>query len=82
VVFFVSSIWLCAVFFFDKGNALILFIKAKPNSRVNEILLDANENMTVKIIAPTQDGKANEVLITFFSKTFYIPKSKIKIISG
>jgi uncharacterized protein YggU (UPF0235/DUF167 family) len=81
VVFFVSSILTCRVFFFAKRNALILFIKVKPNSRVNEILADADKNSIVKIVAIPQDRKGNEALITFFSKKFHIPKSKIKIIS-
>jgi len=61
---------------------LILSVKIKPNSRTNEIAIDANENITVKIAAPPHDGKANEALIVFLSKAFHVPKSMITITSG
>jgi uncharacterized protein (TIGR00251 family) len=61
---------------------LILSIKVKTNSRANEIAIDADENVIVKIAAAPHDGQANEALITFLSKSFHVPKSTIKIISG
>ena len=61
---------------------MILSVKVKPNSRLNGIIIDADDSITIKITAPPHEGKANEAVVTFLSKTFHIPKSAIKIISG
>lgn len=61
---------------------MILSCKVKPNSRANEISIDVNKKIIIKIAASPHDGKANEALIAFLSGAFHVPKSMIKIISG
>lgn len=61
---------------------MYLFVKAKPGSKVNKIVLGADGTLSVRINAPAHDGKANEALIRFLSETIRMPRSRIRIVSG
>lgn len=61
---------------------MTLHIKAKPGSKVNQVVVAADGTFTVKIKAPAQDGKANDELVRFLSEKLGLPKSKIRIVSG
>ena len=50
----------------QKGNDLILHIKAVPNSSKNEICGLFDNALKVKIKAPAVENKANEELIKYF----------------
>jgi hypothetical protein len=64
-----------------KKNMTIYF-KVKPNARKNEILRDSSGNITIRIKAPAQDGKANEAICKYLGEAFGVPKSHITILSG
>ncbi|HWY38011.1 MAG TPA: DUF167 domain-containing protein [Bacteroidia bacterium] len=57
-------------------------IKVKPNSFKDEISLDAEGNMLVKIKEKPIDGAANEYLIKFLAKEFNISKNSIVLEKG
>lgn len=57
-------------------------IKVKPGSFKDEILIDENNDWTVKIKAKPIDGEANVYLINYLSKQFNINKSAIQIEKG
>lgn len=66
---------------------MILNIKVTPNSSITKIVgkfLDEKNQQYLKVnlAAVPEDGKANEELIKFLSKTLKISKSKIEIIRG
>jgi uncharacterized protein (TIGR00251 family) len=59
-----------------------LHIKAKPGSKINQVIIAADNIPIIKIKAPARDGEANDELIFFLSEKLGLPKSKIKIASG
>jgi uncharacterized protein (TIGR00251 family) len=59
-----------------------LLIKVKPGSGKDEISIDAEGNVSVKIKAKPIDGEANEYLIKYLAKEFDISKSLIQIGKG
>jgi uncharacterized protein len=61
---------------------MILHLKIKPNSKLDQLFFDEAQNLNAKIKAPAQDGKANAYLVEFLGKIFGIAKSKICIVSG
>lgn len=69
------------------SDYFLLFVKVTPNSsknKIGEVFIDKKnqEHLKINICAVPEDDKANEELIKFLSKTFKIPKSKIKILRG
>jgi uncharacterized protein (TIGR00251 family) len=67
----------------DKGKGAILKIQVTPRASRNGII-KVLEDGTVKILltAPPVEGKANEALKKFLSKTLDIPISHIDILAG
>lgn len=61
---------------------MTLHLKAKPGSKVDLLFYDAAGQLTVKIKAPAQDGKANAYLIEFLARQLGIPKSGVTIVAG
>ena len=59
-----------------------LHIRVKPNSKKDELSLDPDGMIQVRIKAPPVDGKANKYLIGFLADFFGVPKSKITLIKG
>lgn len=59
-----------------------LRIKAKPGSKVNQVMIAGDGSVIVKIKAPAQDGKANEELALFLAETLGLAKSNVRILSG
>jgi uncharacterized protein YggU (UPF0235/DUF167 family) len=54
---------------------MLLYIKAKPNSRFNKIE-KAGADWQIRLKGPAIDGKANEHLIEYLSEILKISKSK------
>lgn len=59
-----------------------IIIKVLPRSSRNSIELLPDGSYKVKITAAPVDGEANKKVITFLSKEWNVPKSKIKIVKG
>lgn len=57
-------------------------VKAKPNSKRQAIVTEAEGSLTAYLKSPPSDGKANEELIQLLAKSFGVAKSKIVIKSG
>ncbi|WP_165963649.1 DUF167 domain-containing protein [Hymenobacter radiodurans] len=60
----------------------ILHIKAKPNGRVNQILVAANGEVAIRIKAPAHAGQANSELIAYLAQVFGLSKSSVTILTG
>ena len=54
----------------------------KPKSRVDQISVNADGSLRVKIKALPVDGKANEYLVKYLAEVFNLSKNSIQIISG
>ena len=68
--------------FEDKGDYLVLNIRAVPrsaNDSIQELMGDA---LKVRVQAPPVEGKANAYLIKFLSKHWKISRNSIEILSG
>lgn len=61
---------------------LSLNIKVKPGSFKDEVSVDAEGILTIKLREKPIDGAANEALIKFLSKEFKLSKSSIVIEKG
>jgi uncharacterized protein (TIGR00251 family) len=61
---------------------LILLLKVKPGSSKDEISLDEDGNLLVKIKERPIDGAANAYLLKFLSKEFNIRKSAVTLEKG
>ena len=60
---------------------MLLYLKIKPNQRFARVEGSVN-NWVIKIKAPAIEGKANEHLVSYLSKIFNLPKSKILLKKG
>jgi uncharacterized protein (TIGR00251 family) len=59
-----------------------LLIKVKPGSGKDEITIDAQNNISIKIKAKPIDGEANDYLIKFLAKEFNISNANIQLEKG
>ena len=59
-----------------------LTITVKANARKNEVILQENGALLVKVTAPPVEGKANKKVIEQLAAFFRKPKSAISIVSG
>lgn len=59
-----------------------LFLRVKPNSKIDQLAYDEVGQLTVKIKAPAQDDKANDHLVKFLAKTLGLPKSAVRLVAG
>jgi uncharacterized protein (TIGR00251 family) len=59
-----------------------LTVKVKPNSRKNEVKRAEDGALTIFVMAPPIEGKANEKLIELLSEYLKKPKRCISIVAG
>ena len=60
----------------------ILHLKAKPGSRTNQLQAGAGGQLTVRLNAPAQEGKANAALLAYLAAIFGVAKSRVVLLSG
>ena len=60
----------------------ILHLKAKPGSRVNQLQIGADGQVTVRLNAPAQEGKANAALLAYLAATFGTAKTRVALLAG
>ncbi|UFH54837.1 DUF167 domain-containing protein [Spirosoma sp. KNUC1025] len=61
---------------------MTLHLKVKPGSKIDQLFYDDAGQLTAKIKAPAQEGKANAYLIEFLAKQFNTAKSNVTIVAG
>ena len=61
---------------------MVLHIQVKPQSKIDEIRVDADGHIFVKIKAPPVDGKANAYLVKFIAAFFEISPGKVQLLKG
>ncbi|OQX72907.1 MAG: YggU family protein [Campylobacteraceae bacterium 4484_4] len=65
-----------------KGERVVLSIRAVPGSSRNLFAEIMDDALKIKIKAPAVEGAANRELVKFLGKSFKIPKSEIRFLSG
>jgi len=65
-----------------QNQDLILRVKVQPKASKDELCNILGSSLKIRLTAPPVDGKANKHLIAFLAKTFNVPKSDVKLISG
>ena len=66
----------------EKNGWLTFKCRVQPGASKSKIAGLYGDSLKITLNAPPVDGKANEELIKFLSKTLDIPKSSVSIISG
>ena len=66
----------------NRGEFLVLLVKATAGARKNEIGETINGRLKVKITAVAEKGKANKAIVKLLSKTLGIASSQIELASG
>ena len=64
------------------GDAVVLTLHIQPGAKRTECAGLHGEALKIRLAAPPVDGKANEALIAFLSKTLGVSKSSAELISG
>ena len=66
----------------EKSGTLLLHLKVQPNASTSGITGMHGSRLKIRLQSPPRDGKANQELIRYLSKTLGIPKSSIDLIRG
>lgn len=66
----------------EKSGTLLLHLKIQPNASRSGIAGQHGQRLKIRLQSPPQDGKANQELISFLSKTLGISKSSLDLIRG
>jgi len=61
---------------------MILSIKVKPGSKVDQLFYDAAGLLNVKLKAPAQEGKANAYLVELLAKRLGVAKANVTVVAG
>ena len=64
----------------DRG--VLLCVKAKPNSRCNEVRGVIDGSLKVSVTAVPEKGKANKAIIKLLADALSVSKSQIELTSG
>jgi uncharacterized protein (TIGR00251 family) len=59
-----------------------LHVKVKPNSKVDEVSVEPDGSIRVRIKAPPVEGKANKYLIAYIAEYFGLSKSQVSLLKG
>ena len=65
-----------------REGSIVFKVQVVPRASRSEVVGECNGALRVRIAAPPVDGAANEELIRVLSKTFKIPRSAVKLVSG
>ena len=59
-----------------------LTINVKPRSQENKVIVEPDGRITLRVVAPPVDGKANRMVIRILAKRLGKSKSQVKIVAG
>jgi uncharacterized protein (TIGR00251 family) len=65
-----------------KEEKLTIIVRVTPNSSVNDISLESDGKLAVKLTSPPVEGKANKDLVKLIAKKLRIPQSDVSIKRG
>mgnify|MGYP001580420748 CR=1 FL=1 len=59
-----------------------IFVKAKPNSKVESIKKLSETNFEICVKEPPIKGRANAAIMMALARHFKVPLSKVRLVSG
>lgn len=65
----------------ETSEGVVIKVKVTPNSSRNAVL-DTPDHLTVKLMSPPVEGKANKELLRFLAKRMHVAPSSITIVRG
>jgi uncharacterized protein (TIGR00251 family) len=65
-----------------REGEVVFKVQVVPRASRSEVIGEYNGALRVRIAAPPVEGAANEELIRLLAKTFKIPRSAVKLVSG
>ena len=65
-----------------KESGVELFLHCQPGAKKTEVKGVHGDRLKIRLAAPPLEGRANEALIAWLSKTLGIPTHQIELISG
>ena len=65
-----------------KEEKLTIIVRVTPNSSANDISLESDGKLAVKLTSPPVEGKANKDLVKLIAKKLRIPQSDVSIKRG
>jgi len=57
-------------------------IKVVPNASRNEVILEEDGSLKIRVTAKATDGKANKAVIEILADHFGVKKNKVSILKG
>ena len=63
-------------------GAILLAIHAQPGARRTQVAGPHGESLKVRIAAPAQEDRANQVLLEFLAKRFCVTKNQVALLAG
>ena len=66
----------------SRAPEAVLSLRIQPRASKNEVVVQADGSLKIRLTAPPVDGAANEALVAFLAKTIGVPKSQVEIVSG
>ncbi len=66
----------------SKPSEAVLAVRIQPRASKDEIVVQSDGSLKIRLTAPPVDGAANEALIAFLAKVLRVSRSQIEILSG
>jgi uncharacterized protein (TIGR00251 family) len=63
-------------------NCFIIALHCQPGAKKTEVQGEHDGRLKIRLAAPPIEGKANEALIAWLSKTLEIKRSQIELLAG
>lgn len=66
----------------ETSEGVLVSVRAVPNAPKNQVVGVQGNTVKIRLKAPPVDGKANEVLVHFLSKTLRLPRNQVHLSGG
>lgn len=66
----------------EASNGVRFAVNVRPRSRENRLLVEADGTITIHVIAPPIEGKANRELVRWLAKRLRTKTSQVRIVAG
>ncbi len=63
-------------------KSLLCRLRVQPRSGQDRFAGALGDRMKIRVRSAPADGKANDALIAFLAKSFRVPRSNVKLLSG
>jgi len=63
-------------------NHVRLTVNVKPRSQEDKLIIEPDGTLTLRVVAPPVDGKANRMVVRFLAKRLGRTKSQVRIVAG